>query len=110
MTPIARLAALLPLLASAQTIEFNRDVRPILSDKCFLCHGADAKAKNVPLRLDQETTAKADLGNGRRAIVAGDPANSSLIQRINAEKARLRMPPVHTGLKLEEKEIAILRT
>src|SRR5688572_17003558 len=110
MTPIARLAVLLPLLAPAQTIEFNRDVRPILSDKCFLCHGADAKAKNVPLRLDQEAAAKADLGNGRRAIVPGDPANSAMIQRTTAEKAGLRMPPVHTGLKLADNEIAILRT
>ena len=97
-------------MAPAQTIEFNRDVRPILSDKCFLCHGPDAKAKNIPLRLDQEAAAKADLGNGRRAIVPGDPANSALIQRTTAEKAGLRMPPVHTALKLADNEIAILRT
>ncbi len=87
----------------AGAVEFNRDVRPILSDKCFLCHGADAKTKNIPLRLDQEEFAKA------RVIVPGKPEESELIRRITAEQAGRRMPPVHTGLKLSEAEIATLR-
>src|ERR1700722_9308478 len=63
-----------PLLYPAQrTVEFNRDIRPILSDKCYSCHGTDAVAKKIPLRLDSEAAAKADLG-GRRAIVDGDHA------------------------------------
>lgn len=93
---------------SAQSIEFNRDVRPILSDKCFLCHGADAKAKKIPLRLDVEAEAKADL-NGRKAIVEGDPETSELIRRITSESKAKRMPPVYTGHSLTPKEIDTLR-
>src|SRR5438874_9468982 len=89
-------------------VEFNRDVRPILSDKCFSCHGADAVAKKIPLRLDSEAAAKADLG-GRRAVVEGDPASSQMIRRITAENKAQRMPPVYSGLKLSEAEIATLR-
>src|SRR4029077_4525794 len=70
-------------LAANRPIEFNRDVRPILSDKCYSCHGADAVSKKIPLRLDSEDAAKSDLG-GRRAIVEGDPAASQMIQRITA--------------------------
>jgi mono/diheme cytochrome c family protein len=90
----------LPALAA---VEFNRDVRPILSDKCFQCHGPDAKAKNIPLRLDVEAEAKA------RAIVPGDPAGSELIRRVTAEKAR-RMPPAYTGHTLSVPEVETLRT
>ncbi len=93
---------------AASPIEFNRDVRPILSDKCFSCHGPDAAVKRIPLRLDSEAAAKADLG-GRRAVVEGKPEQSVLIQRITAEKRAMRMPPVHTGLSLTDAQIATLR-
>ena len=95
-------------LAAQRQIEFNRDVRPILADKCFLCHGPDAKAKNIPRRLDQEAEAKA-ARNGTRAIVEGDPASSELIRRITAENKGVRMPPHYSGLKLTEPEIETLR-
>ncbi|MBK9165914.1 MAG: DUF1553 domain-containing protein [Bryobacterales bacterium] len=85
-------------------VEFNRDVRPILSDKCFLCHGPDAKNKGIPLRLDVEAEAR------QRAIVAGDPDRSPLIRRVTADKPGLRMPPVHSGLKLTDREISTLRS
>src|SRR5881397_4055328 len=91
-------------------VEFNRDVRPILSDKCFSCHGLDAVAKKIPLRLDSEAAAKADLGRGRRAIVEGDPATSQVVRRITATDPAMRMPPVWSGLKLSEREIETLRT
>jgi hypothetical protein len=94
--------------AANRPIEFNRDVRPILSDKCYSCHGADAVSKKIPLRLDSEAAAKADLG-GRRAIVEGDPAASQMIQRIIAPNKANRMPPVYSGLKLTDSEIAILQ-
>jgi hypothetical protein len=94
--------------AAGLRIEFNRDVRPILSDKCYSCHGADAVAKKIPLRLDSESAAKADLG-GRHAIVEGDPVASRMIQRITATNKANRMPPSYSGLKLTDGEIAILR-
>src|SRR5690606_31533561 len=81
--------------------DFNRDVRPILSDKCFACHGPDAVAKKIPLRLDSEAAAKA-------AIVPGDPAASAVVKRITAAKPGMRMPPVSSGLKLTDTEIGVL--
>ena len=96
------------LYPAQRTVEFNRDVRPILSDRCYSCHGADAVAKKIPLRLDSELAAKADLG-GRRAIVDGDPAASQMILRITSQNKATRMPPVYSGLKLSDAEIATLR-
>jgi len=89
----------------AATVEFNRDVRPILSDKCFACHGPDAKAKGIPLRLDEEAAAK----NGR-AIVPGNAAGSELMKRVTAAKPALRMPPAATGHQLTAAEIRTLET
>jgi hypothetical protein len=92
-----------------RAIRFNRDVRPILSDKCYGCHGPDAVAKKIPLRLDSEGAAKADLGGGRRAVVEGDTASSQLVRRITAENKGMRMPPVYSGITLSPPEIETLR-
>ncbi len=89
--------------ACAQPVEFNRDIRPILSDKCFQCHGPDAKTKNIPLRLDVETEAKA------KAIVPGQPDQSELIRRITSDSKAKRMPPVYTGHSVSATEVATLR-
>jgi hypothetical protein len=103
----------LTLLALSQLhaaeVQFNRDVRPILSDKCYVCHGPDAASKHVPFRLDSEAAAKADLGGGRHAIVDGDADASELVKRISAAKPGQRMPPVSSGLALSATEIATLR-
>ena len=106
-----RFLALGTLLSSTLfgAVEFNRDVRPILADKCYSCHGADAVPKKIPLRLDSEAAAKADLG-GRRAIVDGDPAASLLIRRITSEnKAQRGCRSVDSGLELTDGEIDTLR-
>ena len=100
--------ALSPVLAAGGAVDFNRDIRPILSDKCFTCHGPDS-GKKLPLRFDSEAAAKADLGGGRHAIVDGHPEQSELVKRVTAEKPALRMPPVYSGLKLSDKEIGVLR-
>ncbi|MEZ5399684.1 MAG: DUF1553 domain-containing protein [Bryobacteraceae bacterium] len=89
-------------------VEFNRDVRPILADRCFLCHGPDAKTKGIPLRLDREEEAKA-VRNGHAAIVPGDPAASELIRRVTAESKARRMPPAHSGDALTQRQIETLR-
>jgi hypothetical protein len=92
-----------------QEISFNRDIRPILSDKCFHCHGPDATAKKIKLRLDSEAAAKADLG-GHFAIVPGAVEKSELVRRTSSANAAFRMPPPYSGLKLTDQEIALLRT
>ena len=82
-------------------MDFNAQVRPILADKCYMCHGPDT-GKKLPLRLDSGENAKL-------AIVAGHPEQSKLIQRITAEKPAMRMPPTYSGLKLTDNEIATLK-
>ena len=91
----------------AAPLEFNRDIRPILSDRCFACHAADAAANGIRLRLDREEIAKSDLG-GHRAIVPGDPASSVLLQRIRSQNKATRMPPVHTGTSVSEAEASLI--
>ena len=102
------LALTLAISAFAQKVEFNRDVRPILSDKCFACHGPDAKAKGIPLRLDMEAEAKAER-RGKFAIKPGSPEESELIRRVRAPQPARRMPPAITGHTVTDAEVATLR-
>ncbi len=85
-------------------VEFNRDIRPILSDKCFTCHGPDQARRRTKLRFDIEADAKQDLG-GRFAIVPGDLAKSEMIRRITAAEPARRMPPEASGRTLTDGEI-----
>ncbi|MGH9835062.1 MAG: c-type cytochrome domain-containing protein, partial [Blastocatellia bacterium] len=89
-------------------IDFNRDIRPILADKCWVCHGPDAPNKQIKLRLDSEEGALADLGRGRRAIVPNHPEQSQLVRRITAEDEAMRMPPVDSGRALTKQQIELL--
>ena len=89
-------------------IEFNRDIRPILSDKCFACHGPDEKTREADLRLDDRKSALADLG-GHRAIVEGNAEASELIKRIISTDESELMPPTEHGKPLKKAEIELLR-
>lgn len=91
-----------------ERVEFNRDVRPILSDTCYQCHGPDQAKRQANLRLDLEEAALADLGD-RFAIVRGDPAKSELVRRITTSDAHERMPPADSGKVLSSRQIEILR-
>ncbi|MCA9171012.1 MAG: DUF1553 domain-containing protein, partial [Planctomycetales bacterium] len=84
-------------------IEFSRQVLPILSGKCFTCHGPDAKHRKGDLRLDLEDAAK------ESAVVAGDADASELIARITSDDEDLHMPPAATGKVVSPEEIEILR-
>ncbi len=90
------------------SVEFNRDIRPILSDHCYPCHGPDAARRKADLRLDTEAGALADLG-GRQAVVPGEPAKSELFRRITASDSAERMPPAKFGRRLTEQHIQLLR-
>ncbi|SVE21212.1 uncharacterized protein METZ01_LOCUS474066, partial [marine metagenome] len=86
----------LPLLVTAEDdIHFNRDVRPILSNNCFACHGQDAKKRKAKLRLDQRKDALVDR-DGSRAIIPGNLKESEFWQRINSNDPDEVMPPVKT--------------
>src|SRR3970282_1687835 len=92
-----------------ETVEFNRDIRPILSDKCFTCHGPDEANRKSVLRFDTREGAFTELSGGRFAIVPGKPEDSELLRRITAENEILRMPPVYSGRTLSEREKGLLR-
>ena len=89
-------------------IDFDREIRPILSDKCYACHGPDAASHGIRLRLDSEEGARADLGRGRRALVPGDVAKSELVRRITSPDEALRMPPATSPHPLSEAERQLL--
>ena len=103
------LAANLPLPAAAATVDFHRDVRPILSDNCFACHGNDESKNRSGLRLDTPEGPSADLG-GRFGVVPGEVERSEVYKRISSDDVRRRMPPSSSGAsKLEPEEIETIR-
>ena len=105
---LAIAGALLP--ATANGVDFRRDVRPILSDRCYACHGPDAATRMSPLRLDTEKGAFAELPGGRFAIVPGKPDQSELIARLEAPDPARRMPPQALGhAPLSAQQTALLR-
>ena len=97
--------------AAPRRVDYNWDVRPILSDNCFRCHGPDEKGRQAGLRLDTAEGAYAALRRpGTFAIVPGKPADSQMIFRVTHANAAVRMPPQTTNKVLSEQQIEILRT
>ena len=91
-----------------EKIDFNLHVKPILSDRCFACHGPDAANQESDFRLDTEEAALAALEDNTLAIVPGDPHNSELYHRITSADPEVMMPPPESNLKLSEQEVAVL--
>jgi hypothetical protein len=99
----ALLPALMPIGAAAQDVEFNRDIRPILSDKCYTCHGPSSVNRQAGLRFDIE-------GGATKVIVPGHADQSELFRRISSSDAAVRMPPTYAGKdRLTDKEIATVQ-
>ncbi len=89
-------------------VNFNRDIRPILSDNCYACHGPDTVKRKAGLRLDQKASALAKLESGDFAIVPGKPDESSLVVRVLATDDD-QMPPEESGKKLSAQQIQTLK-
>jgi hypothetical protein len=105
------LLAVTVLLAGARAhaaVDFGRDVLPILADKCFPCHGPDAKARKANLRFDTKEGAFR-LRKGKSVIVPGDSAASELVRRITAEDDAERMPPPESNRTLTKQQIDLLK-
>ena len=86
-----------------ESVQFNRDIRPVLSNKCFTCHGPDEKRRKGKLRLDVEAEAKANV------IVAGKLADSEFWARIISTDSDELMPPAKAKKPLTPKEIALFK-
>ncbi|MDB6021345.1 MAG: hypothetical protein JWQ04_1202 [Pedosphaera sp.] len=92
-------------LVGAEKLQFNRDIRPILSDRCFKCHGPDKSARKASLRLDQSRDAYAELKEPHtHAIVPGKPGDSLVIQKIFSSDEEEVMPPKKSNLTLTAEE------
>ncbi|MBI2806153.1 MAG: DUF1553 domain-containing protein [Planctomycetes bacterium] len=96
------LVASASLAQTARPLEFNRDVRPILSDACFQCHGPDKQKRKAKLHFDTEEGA-------RESLVAGKPDESELIKRITHSDKAKRMPPPSAAITLTAKQIDTLK-
>ena len=102
------LASAIAADTSQKTLEYGRDVRPILAENCFHCHGQDSKKRMAGLRLDEFESATAKRGNGA-ALVPHQPDASGIYQRITATQPARRMPPLSSNRSLTPEQIATLR-
>ncbi len=94
-------------LPAATPVQFNRDIRPILGDNCFPCHGFDPGKRKANLRLDTPEGAT-EAHQGRQAVKPGDLAGSELWRRVNATDPKLKMPPPDSGKRLKPEQLALL--
>lgn len=95
---------------ASRTVQFRRDVLPILSSKCYSCHGPDSGSRRGGLRLDQRAFALAAGRSGEIAIVPGKPADSEIVRRIHSDDAERVMPPTKANKALTTKEKQTLET
>ncbi|MEY3949975.1 MAG: hypothetical protein RJB43_1330, partial [Verrucomicrobiota bacterium] len=93
---------------SAEDLRFNRDIRPILSENCFFCHGQDPKHREADLRLDQRSEAIKD-NDGVFAIVPGHPEKSEILKRLLSHDADDQMPPPESNRKVSPAQIDLIR-
>ncbi len=94
---------------SVASVDFNQDIRPILSENCYKCHGADPQDRKADLRLDRPEDARRQLKTGHTAIVDGDPSRSALWLRITTEDLDERMPPMEHGPSLTREQMDLLQ-
>jgi len=110
--PLAWILGATPAAPAAEAppkpVDFNREVRPILSDNCFKCHGPDEKMRMAHMRLDETEGLFVDRG-GYKIIVPGNSAQSKIYQKISSKDAAVRMPPSYSGKTLTDKQIETIK-
>lgn len=89
-------------------VEFNRDIRPILSDRCFACHGPDKNTREADVRFD---TQEGLHGNSDKPgpVISGNPSESEMIRRIESTEAEIQMPPPAFAKEISPYERQLLR-
>ncbi|MGC4002313.1 MAG: PSD1 and planctomycete cytochrome C domain-containing protein [Pirellulales bacterium] len=95
--------------AEPARLSFNKDIRPILSENCFQCHGPDEATREAGMRLDQRDAALKPTDSGVTPIVPGNPDKSDVLLRATSKDPNLMMPPASTHKKLNAAQIAKLR-
>lgn len=100
---LAVVSAVTNCAVAEEPVDFNRDIRPILSNRCFHCHGPDEESREAELRLDDRESAVSS------AITVGDAETSELISRVTSEDPDLKMPPSEFGEPLTETETSLLK-
>lgn len=95
-------------VVGAQEVDYNRDIRPILADHCFTCHGPDEGTREARLRLDTLAGLEKPLGRDH-LILPGEPEESELFLRVTEEDEDYRMPPVESGEPLAAEQVDLLR-
>ena len=98
-----------PATPTTRRVDFNSQIRPLLSDRCFRCHGPDGSKRKAKLRLDMRDGALKDIGDGWAIVKPGDPDRSELIRRINSDFEDDVMPPLDSHLTLSAAEKALLK-
>ena len=94
--------------APTKPVDFNREIRPILSDNCFKCHGPDEKMRMARMRLDETEGLFVDRG-GYKIIVPGNSSQSKIYQKISSKDVAFRMPPVYSGKTLTDKQVELIK-
>lgn len=95
---------------SAASVDFGRQVRPLLADRCFSCHGPDAAQRQAGLRLDERDAATISAASGRTPIEPGEPDQSELLRRVSSTDPAIRMPPAYMGHDpLDRLDVEVLR-
>ena len=95
--------------AAGETVDFSRDIRPILATHCYNCHGRDPHSRQAELRLDEREAASRELPSGARALVPGSVAESELVARIEATDPDTMMPPPEFKKPLTKRQIELLK-
>ena len=107
LTPFTGSAEPVATSSAAEQVDFDRDIRPILSNTCFTCHGPDANKRATDLRFDVESSLFAE--RDEPVIVRGQPAASALIQRIVSGDPDIKMPPPDQKQQLSAEQIELLK-
>src|SRR5579863_2448818 len=108
MHPLLIFLAVPPMAGATEpAVEFNRDIRPILSNNCYACHGPDNGLRKAKLRLDRDQDAQGVRG-GSSVLVPGKPADSELWKRITSAEASEHMPPKKSNKELTKAQIELL--
>jgi Protein of unknown function (DUF1553)/Protein of unknown function (DUF1549)/Planctomycete cytochrome C len=106
---VALFGSLAALAGSPRHVNYSRDIRPILSNSCYKCHGPDAAERKAGLRFDNKAGAYAKLESGDRAIVPGSASKSALIQRVTSHDPDVKMPPPDSGKTVTAEQIELIK-